>query len=368
MSGARRERPRTPWWTLRLRPSGRAGQSTLTLSPAGPDEPWRRLRGPLLTIVATMILVTLGYMLIEHWSFGDSAYMTLITLATIGYGEVKPLSDLGRIFTSVLILIGVAGLSYTFTTATGTLFEGHLTRQWERRRMEKRVAQLHEHYILCGYGRVGQQIARELLREGETLVVIDNDQHELDRASAAGIPIVNGNASEDDVLRAAGIARAKGLITAMSGDADNTFITISAHALRPDMPIVARVVRDDAAPKLRRAGASHVVSPYAIAGHQMAMLASRSATISALEHLHHDADDLLVEEIRIDTDSALAGLRLGEARGRVSSALVLLGLRRGGQMLAPPPDDLELLAGDIFAACGTRDQLRTLENACEGSR
>jgi len=368
MSGSRRERQRTPWWTLRLRPSGRAGHSILTVSPAAADEPWRRLRGPLLTIVATMILGTLGYMLIEHWSLSDSAYMVLITLATIGYGEVKPLSEAGRIFTSVLILIGVAGLSYTFTTVTGTLFEGHLTRQWERRRMEKRVAQLTDHYILCGYGRVGQQIARELLHEGEALVIIDSDQRKLDRASAAGFPIVNGNASEDDILRAAGIERAKGLITAVNGDADNTFITISAHALRPDMPIVARVVRDDAAPKLRRAGATHVVSPYVIAGHQMAMLASRSATISALDHLHHDADDLLVEEVRVDTDSPLTGLRLSEARGRISSGLILLGLRRSGQMLAPPPDDLELVAGDIFAACGTRDQMRTLENACEGPR
>lgn len=203
MSNSRRKRQRTTWWTLQLWPGGPAGQSVLTLSPGAADEPWRRLRGPLLTIVATMTLGTLGYMLIEHWSFGDSAYMMLITLATIGYGEVKPLSDAGRIFTSVLILIGVAGLSYTFTTVTGTLFEGHLTRQWERNRMAKLVAQLTDHYILCGYGRVGQQIARELLREGEALVVIDSDQQELDRASAAGLPIVNGNASEDDILRAA---------------------------------------------------------------------------------------------------------------------------------------------------------------------
>lgn len=152
----------------------------------------------------------------------------------------------------------------------------------------------------------------------------------------------------------------------MNGDADNTFITISAHALRPDMPIIARVVRDDAAPKLRRAGASHVVSPYVIAGHQMAMLASRSATISALDHLAHNANDQLVEEVRIDTDSTLIGQRLGEVRGRIDRNLILLGLRRGGQMLAPPPDDLKLIAGDIFAACGTHDQLRTLENACEG--
>ena len=353
---------------MRLRPLARHGPPTFTLARAAYDEPWRRLRGPLLTIVATMTLGTLGYILIEGWSISDAAYMTIITLATIGYGEVHPLSTAGRVFTSLLILVGVAGLSYTFTVATGTLFEGHLTRQWERRRMDKLVGRLNDHYILCGYGRVGQQIARELLREGEALVVVDSDQQALDRAGAAGIPVVSGNATEDDTLRAAGIERAKGLITAVNGDADNTFITISAHALRPDMPIVARVVRDDAAPKLRRAGASHVVSPYVVAGHQMAMLASRSATISAIEHLGHEPDDLLVQEVRIHARSPFIAMRLGEARERVDHRLTLLGLRRGGEMLAPPPDDLELLAGDIFAACGTRDQLRTLADACDGPR
>lgn len=364
----RGRRARQPWWTLRLWPLGRSGRATLSVVPAAADEPWRRMRGPLFTLLATMALGTLGYVIIEGWSFGDSAYMMLITLATIGYGEVRPLTDAGRLFTSFLILVGVAGLSYTFTIVTGTLFEGHLTRQWERRRMARLVDSLSDHYILCGFGRVGQQIARELLREGEAVVVIDSDQHELDRATALGLAIVNGNATEDDTLRAAGIERAKGLITAVSGDADNTFITISAHALRPEMPIVARIVRDESAPKLRRAGATHVVSPYAIAGYQMAMLAARSSTVSALDHLQHDADDLLVVEVRIDTDSTLAGLRVSQVREHLSLGLTLLGLRRGKEMFAPPPDDVELVAGDIFAACGTRQQIRALENACEGPR
>lgn len=359
---------RTPWWSLRLWPNNRSGETTLTLTPSSADEPWRRMRAPLLVLVATLIGGTIGYMIIEGWSAGDAAYMAIITLATIGYGEVNPLSGPGRVFTSVLILIGVGGLSYAFTTVTGTLFEGHLTRQWERRRMEKQVRALTDHYILCGYGRVGQQIARELRREREPFVVVDIDQAMLDRAAAAGMAVVNGSASEDNTLRAAGIERAKGLITAINGDAENIFITISAHALRPDLPIVARVIRDEAAAKLRRAGATYVVSPYAIAGQQMAMLAARSATVSAIEHLDHDADDLLVVEIRVDSDSALAGQRLADARDRIDRGLTLLGLRRDGQMLAPPPDDLSLQAGDIFAVCGTRDQLRTLENACEGPR
>ncbi len=339
-------RARQSWWTLRLWPRGRSEHITLTAAPAATDEPWRRMRGPLFTLLATMAFGTLGYMIIEGWS----------------------LTDAGRLFTSFLILVGVAGLSYTFTIVTGTLFEGHLTRQWERRRMTKLVDSLTDHYILCGYGRVGQQIARELLREGESVVVIDSDQHELDRATALGLAVVNGNATEDDTLRAAGIERAKGLITAVNGDADNTFITISAHALRPEMPIVARVVREEAAPKLRRAGATHVVSPYAIAGYQMAMLAARSATVSALDHLQHDADDLLVVEVRIHAAATLLGLRLTEVRERLPLGLTLLGLRRGSEMLAPPPEDVELVAGDILVACGTRRQIRALEQGCEGPR
>jgi voltage-gated potassium channel len=362
------QRKRRTWWTLRLRPSGRDGQATLVVSPATANEPWQRMRGPLVLLLLAMLFGTLGYMVIEGWSLGDSAYMMVITLATIGYGEVRPLTNIGRVFTSVLILIGVAVLSYAFTTVMGTFFEGHLTRQWERRRMEKRVQQLTNHFILCGYGRVGRQIAQELLRERESFVVVDTDQPSLDLATAAGLPIVAGSASEDDILRAAGIDRAKGLISAVSSDADNIFITISARALRPDLPIVARVTLEQSVPKLRRAGANHVVSPYAIAGHQMAMLAARSSTVSMMDLLGHDEDDLAVVEVRIDTDSTLATLTLADARNHFDRDLTILGLRRGGRMLAPPPEDLPLQPGDLFAVCGTRDQIRTIENACEGPK
>ncbi|MFN8540191.1 MAG: potassium channel family protein [Thermomicrobiales bacterium] len=141
MSQERLKQRRRTWWTLRLRPTGRDGQAALVVTPASVNEPWVRMRGPLLLLLLSMLFGTLGYMIIEGWSLGDSAYMMIITLATIGYGEVRPLSDIGRVFTSILILVGVAVLSYAFTTVMGTFFEGHLTRQWERRRMEKRVQQ-----------------------------------------------------------------------------------------------------------------------------------------------------------------------------------------------------------------------------------
>jgi voltage-gated potassium channel len=368
MTQERPKRKRRAWLTLRAQTTGRDGQATLVVTPASANEPWQRMRGPLALLLLAMLFGTLGYMVIEGWSLGDSAYMMIITLATIGYGEVRPLSSIGRVFTSILILIGVAVLSYAFTTVMGTFFEGHLTRQWERRRMEKRVQQLTGHYILCGYGRVGWQIARELLRERESLVIVDTDQRSLDQATAAGLPIVAGSASDDDILHAAGIERAKGLITAVSSDAENVFITISARALRPDLPIIARVTQDETAAKLRRAGATHVVSPFAIAGHQMAMLAARSSTVSMMDLFSHDEDDLAVVEVRIDTDSALANLPLVDARNHFDRDLTILGLRRAGRMLAPPPEDLPLQPGDLFAVCGTRDQIRTIENACEGPK
>jgi voltage-gated potassium channel len=197
---------------------------------------------------------------------------------------------------------------------------------------------------------------------------VDTDQSSLDLAAAAGLPIVTGSASEDDILRAAGIDRAKGLISAVSSDAENIFITISARALRPDLPIVARVTLEQSVPKLRRAGANHVVSPYAIAGHQMAMLAARSSTVSMMDLIGHDEDDLSVVEVRIDTDSTLANLPLADARNHFDRDLTILGLRRSGRMLAPPPEDLPLQPGDLFAVCGTRGQIRTIENACEGPK
>ncbi len=327
-----------------------------------------RLGGPVLALVLTLAVGTLGYVLLEGWSVEDAFYMAVTTLATVGYGEIHPLSRIGRIFTSVLILFGVGAIFYAFSSMMGFVFEGQLTQRWERRRMERRVGQLSDHFILCGYGRMGRQIARDLLQERATFVVTDVNQSSLDLAARDGLLVVYGNATEDDVLRRAGIERARGLITAVANDADNIFVTLSARALRPDLPIVARANYDDAVHKLRRAGATQVVSPYSMAGQQMALLAVRPSTVDFVETLlRGSGGDLLLEDVRVAQSSALVDCSIAEARSRFAGGATLLAIQRDGRMLATPPEDLTLRAGDVIAAVGTDNQLRTLEHACEGS-
>lgn len=329
-----------------------------------------RLGGPVLALLTVLTVGTVGYVVIEGWSVEDAVFMAVTTVTTVGYREVHPLSTAGRYFTIGLLLVGVGALFYTFGSVMAFVFEGPLTQQWERRRMEKRVQRLADHYLLCGYGRVGRQIARDLQRGHTPFVVIDVNQASLDQAAADGLPIVYGNATEDEVLRQAGIERAGGLITAIADDADNIFVTLSARALRPDLPIVARANHDDAIHKLRRAGATQVVSPYAMAGQQMALLAVRPAVVDFVETLLHGSGEqgnLLLEEVRIAANAALAGASVAEAHRRFANGATLLALQRDGRMLAPPSAEITLRAGDVLAVLGTADQLRMVEVACEGA-
>jgi voltage-gated potassium channel len=331
-------------------------------------EPYgRRLAGPVLTLAATLLAGTFGYILIEGWPPDDALYMTITTISTVGFSEVRPLSRAGRLFTVALILVGVGALFYTFSSVMVFVFEGHLTQRWERRRMERAVSHLADHYILCGYGRVGRQIAHELRREGARFVVIDVNQTSLAAAEQDGLLVTYGNAADDQVLRRAGIERACGLITATAEDADNIFVTLSTRALRSDLSIVARANHEDSVPKLRRVGATRVVSPYTMAGQQMAMLAVRPAAVDFVETLLGGAGgDLLLEDIQIEEGAPLVGLSVAAARRRFASGATLLALRRDERMLAPPPVDLTLRGGDVIALAGTDEQLRLVERACSG--
>jgi voltage-gated potassium channel len=212
---------------------------------------------------------------------------------------------------------------------------------------------------------VGRQIAEELRREGRSVVVIDSDPVALAEAARADLKVVAGNAAEDATLLEAGIERAAGLIAAVGADVDNLFVTLSARALRADLPIVARANHDDAIPKLRRAGATQVVSPYATAGRQMARLVLRPATVDFIETLMRGANaELLLEDVRVADGSPLVGLTIAEARQRLPNTL-LLAVQRAGEMITPPASELTLQAGDVIAAVGREEELRQLERASE---
>jgi voltage-gated potassium channel len=334
---------------------------------SAPDLRWR-LAGPLLALALTLLVGTTGYVLIEGWAWDDALYMVVTTVATVGFGEVHPLSPAGRLFTMLLIFVGVGSLFYAFGAIMSYVFEGHLLHQLEARRMESRLQHITDHFVLCGYGRVGRQVAHELLREGIALVIIDVNPESLDDAFRDGHLVVHGNAANDDVLREAGLDRARGLVAAVAEDADNIFVTLSAHALRPELAIVARANRQDAVRKLHLAGASHVVSPYTMAGRQMAMLAVRPTAVDFVETLLRGAGgDLLIEDIVVGADSPLVDTSVAEVRQRFLETATLLAIRRGSRVLAPLSDDLVIGAGDALAVTGTEVQLRSVEALCIGN-
>ena len=316
----------------------------------------------MIVIAVLLVLGTVGYMLLEGWSFLDALYMTVTTLVTVGFGEIHPLSTTGRIFTIGLIVLGVGGVLYTFTSVMQYVFEGHLGRQWELRRMQTRIDQLRDHFILCGYGRVGRQVARDFAEGGVPFVLVDTAQERLDEAGRNGCVTLRGDATHDETLRRAGIDRARGLVTCVQSDADNIFVTLSARALRADLYIVARSDNEDAAPKLRRAGANRVVSPYSIGGRQMAMLAVRPAAVGFVDRVLSRADiKLLLEDFAIAERSPLVGRTLAEIQEQVAPGVTVLAIRRDSRLVTQPDPTTDVRLGDELVAFGTPEQLRALE-------
>ncbi len=233
--------------------------------------------------------------------------------------------------------------------------------------MDQRIRRTAGHVIVCGYGRVGRQAVEELRRDGQT-VVVDAAEAVLADAARDGLPVMHGDATEDETLHHAGIARAAGLISTVATDAGNVFITLSARALRPDLAIVSRADHDDAIPKLRRAGANQVVSPYAMGGRQMAQLAVRPSTVNFVETLLRGADgvadsELLLEDIRVAEGSAVVDHTVADLRSSHGSVMVLA-VQRDGRSLLPPPVELRLRPGDVIAAIGREQDLGPLEQAC----
>jgi voltage-gated potassium channel len=322
----------------------------------------RQFRGPILLLALTLAFGVLGYIVLEGWSFLDAIFMTVTTITTVGYGEVHPLSAPGRVFTIVLIIVGVGGALYTFGALVGWLLAFDSPERQRRRRVERALGALRDHFIICGYGRVGRGVVEVLQRERVPFVVVDVNQASLATAEEHGLLAVFGDGTSDEVLRRAGIERARGLITAVDSDANNVYVVLSARGLRPDLLIVARASTDEAAQKLERAGATHVLSPYSMAGRQMAMLAVKPTAVELAETLlHAEGGELVVEEVLVTDGSALVGVGLGQLRRQGHDAPMIVAVRHGGNLVASPPDDYRLRTGDRLVAIGNPTQLRELE-------
>lgn len=312
-----------------------------------------------------MVGGTAGYMLIEGWSLLDALYMTVITITTVGYNEVHPLSTAGRVFTIGLILVGVGTFFYAATLFMTLLVGGELFERRRTRRLSRMLDDLHDHYIVCGFGRMGAIIARELARQGAAFVIIERDVDRMHQAIERGYLAVAADASNEDVLKRVRIDRARGLIAAVSTDAENVYAVLSARLMRPDLFIVGRAESEDARGKLRRAGADRVISPYHLGGLQLAQTALRPAVVDFVELATSSENlDLNLEQVHIGDRSELNGRSLIEAGLRQRYGVVVVGIRRAdGRMDFNPEPDTAMRAGDDLVVLGRAASLRELEVA-----
>jgi voltage-gated potassium channel len=324
---------------------------------------WHRLRFGLAALVAVLVAGTIGYVALG-FSVLDAIYQTVTTVSTVGFREVNPLSTAGRIFTIVLILVGVATALYTFTLILEAVVEGQIQEVLGRKRMERQIGRMADHVIVCGFGRVGRNLAHYVSGAGQDVVVIESDP---DRAAAAegSAHVVRGDATSDEVLKEAGIERARVLVTALNTDADNLFVTLTARSLCSELFIVARARVESSEAKLVQAGADRVVNPQRLGGSRMAAFVLQPHVVEFLDVVMHDGSlEFRLEEVPLPDGSPLAGRSLREAHIRDSTGALVLALRdSGGVFTTNPPPETVLVAGQILIAIGTEGQLEALTAA-----
>jgi voltage-gated potassium channel len=326
---------------------------------------WMGWRLVALLIAAVMVVGTAGYMLIEGWGWFDAFYMTAITITTVGYLEVHPMSTAGRLFTVFVLFTGVGLFFYAFTLFMALLAGGTLVERRERKRLGRMLENLNDHFILCGFGRMGEIIAREFARQAVPFVVIERSSERMHVAMDQGFLVVEADASNEDVLKRVGINRARGFVAAVSTDAENVYAVLSARLLKPDLFIVGRAESEDARVKLKRAGADRVISPYHLGGLQLAQTALRPAVVDFVQlATSSDNMNLNLEQVRIGAGSPLNGCSLIAAALRQRFGVVVVGIRRAdGKMDFNPEPETEMHAGDDLVVLGRAHSLKELQTA-----
>ncbi len=324
--------------------------------------PFKRLIYPLIAVAVIIMAGTIGYCLIEGWDWFDGLYMTVITLATIGYGEVHMLSKGGRIFTIGLVILGVAVFGFLISNLTQAVIESGIAAALGRRKLFKDISQLEDHYILCGAGRIGLRIVDELEMKGVDFVVIERDDQVAERLLTRGILVLIGDATDEAVLEGAQVRTARTLITAASSDAENVYIVLTARGMNPNIYIVTRATDSAAERQLMRAGANKVVSPALIGSHRMAQAALAPAVADFLESATMTQKlDLEFDQIHIGENSPLNGVKLKDSGIRSEhNAMIVAITPSKGEMIFNPSGEQVLRTGDLLIAIGTRVGLTRL--------
>lgn len=331
--------------------------------------PERRLQLGILAFAVVVITGFVGYQVLEGFAPLDALYMTVITVTSVGYGEVVPLDASGRIFTIGLIAAGVG--SVTFAVASGAEFvlEGHMRRIIERRRMDRSISGLNAHVIICGFGRVGRRLADELRTERVPFVIIDNEAARLEDAEERRWPFVVGDSTEESVLLEAGVAKARALVACVNSDADNVLTTLTAKGMRPDISVIGRAKAEENEAKFRRAGADRVIAPTTMGGRRIAQLLTRPVVAEFLDLVGGSAGlEYSFEEIPLRKASSLVGLKLGDAelRERWGCSVLAIDHRNGQPLDTHPDDDIVLDADDVLVVIGSVNDLEAMRSSFAG--
>ena len=329
---------------------------------------WLRAQGPAFAVALLLLIIvggTVGYVVIEQWSVWDAFYMTIITVTTVGYKEVHDLSRAGEALTVVVLISGVGAALYAFTLLATVIVEGGLPKRLQARRHQRMLETLSDHFIVCGYGRIGSIVAHQFRRQHVPYVVIERNPERVQAAIEDGALAVEADASREEVLKRVGIERARGLIAAVGTDAENVYAVLSARVMRPDLLIIGRAETEDATQKLKRAGANRVISPYQIGAMQIAQTALRPAVVDFVElATSSDNLELAMEEITIAPQSTFANQSILDANLRQQYGVIVVGIQREDRRMSFNPEpDTPIKPGDKLVVLGRPESLKRLESA-----
>lgn len=319
-------------------------------------------------LALTLAVGTVGFCVIERFSPFDAFYMTLITITTVGYQEVHMLSRAGRIFNSFLILFGVSAMFFAVGAVTQTIIEMELHDPLSQRKVRRMIDKLQNHFIICGFGRVGRNAAQELQRSGVPFLVMDRNEERVEKAIHAGMLAVLADSTRDESLREAGVAKARGLIAALATDADNLFVILSAKNMNPKLAVVTRAAEEEAEAKLRRAGADTVFAPYTMAGLRLAQALLRPHVAQFLDFTTQNMGlNVAIEQVQVAPQTEFVGKTLREMQIRRDLGIIVLAIRKSdGEMVFNPPAETEICSGDFLIVMGEQPNLQALEDRLTG--
>jgi len=326
-----------------------------------------KLRVAFSSLLLIMFVGTLGYHFLEGWSLANSFYATIVTLGTVGFGDFYPITTAGKCFAIFLIVFGVGTMAYTFAVVMEVLMEGRLKRILGRGKLEKKINKMQDHYIICGYGKIGKLICTELAREGVEFVVVDNNPEVVSGIEDDGFTYINGSATEDKILLRAGIKRAKGVVCALPTDADNLYVVLTAKELNPDVYVLSRFEDNSSERRLLKAGADRVISPYRVGGMRMSQAILRPAMLDFIEiTTRRQSLALRMEEVDVWKDSPVAGKNLEESGLRKTYGLIVVAIKKeSGQMVFNPMASYVMKSGDKLITLGEEENLIKFSKVCQ---